>query len=165
MSDQELRRLVRWTVQDPPPEARAGRALGAVLHLASTVVTLGADAASGARAASWSVPADPEGFLGLGVVQLRWPATAPAEQVQATRQAAWATSARSERPPRRLPIESWHVTAAVPGTGSRRPRHARAPWRLTVTDGVASGSLSGAWLALAWIGHLAGWPEPAASRG
>ena len=30
----------------------------------------------------------------------------------------------------------------------------------TVTDGAGPGTLTGAWLALAWIGHLAGWPEP-----
>ena len=29
-------------------------------------------------------------------------------------------------------------------------------------DGRDTLTLSGAWLALAWMGHLAGWPEPAA---
>jgi hypothetical protein len=53
------------------------------------------------------------------------------------------------------------VVRAVPGTGSRRPRQAAAPWRLEVSDGTGTGSLAGAWLALAWIGTVAGWPEPA----
>jgi len=161
MSEQELRGLVGWTVEDAPPEAKVGRVLSGVLRAVSTVVTLGADAAIGARVATWEVPVDPAAYLGLGVVELHWPEGAPAEQVQATREAVWATSARSQRPPRRLPVQTWRVVAAVPGSGSRQPRHAQAPWQLTVTDGAQTGSVSGAWLALAWIGHLAGWPEPA----
>jgi hypothetical protein len=62
-----------------------------------------------------------------------------------------------------LPVDTWRVVRAVPGTGSRRPRQSTSPWRLELTDGSVTGSLTGAWLALAWIGHLAGWPEPAPS--
>ena len=43
MSDEELRRLVGWTVEDAPPEVRAGQAFGALLKGVSAVVTLGAD--------------------------------------------------------------------------------------------------------------------------
>ena len=161
MSDAELRRLVEWSVQDPPPEARAGRVPGGLFHAVSTVVTLGADAALGARPPSWDVPADPAEYLGLGVVELRWPESAPAEPVEATREAVWV--AGPGRPARRLPVDSWQVVRAVPGSGSRRPRQSTSPWRLEVTDGPVAGSLTGAWLALAWIGHLAGWPEPAPS--
>ena len=151
--------MVGWTVQDPPPEARAGRVLGGLFHAVSTVVTFGADAALGARPPSWSLPADPAGYLDLGVVELRRPDSAAAEPVQATREAVWATPAG--RPARRLPVETWLVLRAVPGSGSRRPRQSTSSWRLEVTDGSVTGSLTGAWLALAWIGHLAGWPEPA----
>ncbi|QXG77635.1 hypothetical protein KUM42_09135 [Modestobacter sp. L9-4] len=158
MSDAELRRLVGWTVEDPPPEARAGRLLGGVFRAVSTVMTLGADAALGARPPSWSVPADPGGYLDLGVLELRWPDSAPAEPVQATRDAVWATAAG--RPARQLPVGTWQVVRAVPGGGSRRPRQSTSPWRLELTDGSGTGSLTGAWLALAWVGHLAGWPEP-----
>jgi len=158
MSEAELRGMVGWTVQDPPPEARAGRVLNGLFHAVSTVVTLGADAAIGARPASWSVPADPADYLDLGVLELRWPDPAPAEPVQATGEAVWATS--PGRPARQLPVATWRVVRAVPGSGSRRPRQPTAPWRLDLTDGAVTGSLSGAWLALAWIGHLARWPEP-----
>jgi hypothetical protein len=159
MSEAELRGLVGWTVQDAPPEARAGRVLGAVLHAVSTVVTLGADAAAGARSPTWEVPADPAAYLDLGVVRLRWPASAPGELVAASREGVWAVA--PGRPARRLPVESWRVVRAVPGSGSRRPRQAGAPWQLEVGDGTGTGTLDGAWLALAWIGALAGWPEPA----
>lgn len=159
MSEAELRGLVGWTVQDAPAEARAGRVLGAVLHAVSAVVTLGADAAAGARAPTWTVPADPTAYLDLGVVRLRWPASAPGELVAASREGVWAVT--PGRPARRLPVESWRVVRAVPGTGSRRPRQAGAPWQLEVSDGTGTGSLAGAWLALAWIGAVAGWAEPA----
>ncbi|MGY5883856.1 hypothetical protein [Modestobacter lacusdianchii] len=159
MSADELRRRVDWTVQDPPPGVRAGRALSSVLHAVSTVVTLGADAALGTRRVGWSLPADPAAYLDLGVVRLRWPAGATAEPVQATQEGVWATP--EGRPARRLPVEGWRVVAAVPDTGSARSRHPEAEWQLTLTDGTTTGSLSGAWLALAWIGHLAGWPDPA----
>ena len=162
MSDAELRRLVEWTVQDPPPEARAGRVLTGLLHAVSTVVTLGADAALGARPASWAVPADPADYPGLGVLEPRWPDSAPAEPVEATREAVWV--AAPGRPARRLPVDTWRVVRAVPGSGSRRPKQSAAPWRLDLTDGSVTGSLTGAWLALAWIGHVAGWPEPTPSR-
>jgi len=159
MSDAELRRLVQWTVEDAPPEARAGRLLGGVFHAVSTVMTFGADAALGARPPGWSVPADPAEYLDLGVLELRWPESAPAEPVEASREGVWAT--HPGRPARRVPVQTWRVVRAVPGSGSRRPRQPTAPWRLDLTDGAGTGSLSGAWLALAWVGHLAGWPEPA----
>ena len=159
MSEAELRGLVGWTVQDAPPEARAGRVLGAVLHAVSTVVTLGADAAAGARRPAWTVPADPTAYLDLGVLRLHWPPSAPGETVAASRVGVWAVA--PGRPPRALPVESWQVLRAVPATGSRRPRQAGVPWRLEVSDGTGTGTLTGAWLALAWIGTLAGWPEPA----
>ncbi len=163
VSEAEVRDLVGWRVQDAPPGARAGRALGAVLHAVSAVVTLGADAAAGARRPTWTVPADPAAYLELGVVRLHWPASAPGEPVAASREGVWAVA--PGRPPRALPDGSWQVVRAVPGTGSRRPRQAGAPWRLEVGDGTGTGSLAGAWLALAWIGSLAGWPEPARSDG
>jgi hypothetical protein len=160
MSEADLRALVDWTVQDAPPGARAGRVLGGLLHLVSTVATMGADASSGARRPTWDLPADPDAYLDLGPVELRLPATARAEGVQATRREVWTT--RPGGPPSRLPVEALRVVDAVPGTGSDHPRHAAATWTLTLTDGSRTGTLTGAWLALAWIGHLAGWPEPAA---
>jgi len=158
VSADELRARVGWTVEDPSPGTRAGRFLGGVFHLASTVATLGADAAGGARRPGWTVPADPAAWLGLGVVRLRWPVGAAAEEVQASQEGVWATPAG--RPPRRLPVETWRVVEAVPGTGSGRPRHPGAEWQLALSDGADRGTLTGAWLALAWIGHLAGWPDP-----
>jgi hypothetical protein len=168
MTLDELRDRVEWTVQDTPPEVVAGRRLAGLVHVVSAVVTLGADAAGGRRAPDWSLPDDPDAFLGLGVVELDGrsdllPARSARPQlVSATQRDVWLTPARSDRPQHRVPVERFGVVGAVPGTGSRRPRHAAAPWTLTLTDGRDTLTLSGAWLALAWIGHLAGWPEPAA---
>lgn len=163
MSAEELRRQVSWTVEDTSPARRAGRVLGRVFHLVSTVATLGADAGIGARGPGWTLPADPDDYLDLGPLTLRLPESGPAEPVQATRTGVWATP--EGRPPRRLAVEAWRVVDAVPGAGSRRPRHPDAEWTLTVTDGSTRGSLTGAWLGLAWIGHLAGWSEPVTAPG
>ena len=157
MSEADLRARVRWTVEDPPAGRSAGRLLGGLVHLVSTVLTFGADAGTGARRPTWDVPADADGYLDLGPVVLRLPETARPEQVRATRRDVWAV--RTGAPPSRLPVDSWRVVAAVPE--GRPAKHAEAPWTLTVTDGARTGSLTGAWLALAWIGSLAGWPEPA----
>ena len=159
MSAEELRRRVEWSVDDPSPTVRAGRLLGAVFQLASTVATFGADAGNDTRRPGWTVPADPAAYLDLGPVRLWWPPDAPAVPVQATARAVWATPAG--QPPRPLDVGAWRVLDAVPGSGSGRPRHPEAEWLLTVSDGATQGTLHGAWLALAWIGHLAGWPEPA----
>ncbi len=157
MSADELRRLVGWAVEDPSTGQSAARRLGGLFHLLSTVVTLGADASMGARRTTWDVPADPAGYLDLGPVELRVPGTAPAQRVRATRREVWTTPAG--RPPAQLPVQAWQVTEAVPRDAAGR-RDADAVWTLTVTDGAGPGTLTGAWLALAWIGHLAGWPEP-----
>ena len=127
-----------------------------MFHLLSTVVTLGADASMGARRTTWDVPADPAGYLDLGPVELRVPGTAPAQRVRATRREVWTTPAG--RPPAQLPVQAWQVTEAVPGT----PRDGGTPTRCgpSPSPTPVPGTLTGAWLALAWIGHLAGWPEP-----
>ena len=167
MTIEELRDRVEWTVQDTPPEVVVGRRLAGLVHVLSAVATFGADASGGRRTPDWSLPADPDAFVGLGVVELDGrsellPApSARAQLVSATQRDVWLTPARSERPQHRVPVERFRIVDAVPGSGSRRPRHADAPWRLTITDGRDTLALSGAWLALAWIGHLAGWPEPA----
>lgn len=165
MTGPGLRDQVGWTVDDTPPEVVAGRRLTGLLHLVSAVVTFGADAAGGRRAPTWEVPADPDAFVDIGIVELRGrsrllPVPGEAQLVGATRRDVWLLPARSERPTHRLPVEQLRVVGAVPGSGSRRPRHATAPWALTLTDGRDTLTMSGAWLALAWIGHLAGWPEP-----
>ena len=161
-----LRDQVGWTVEDTPPEVVLGRRLTGLLHVVSAVVTLGADAGGGRRQPSWEVPADPDAFVDIGAVELRGrsrllPGPGETRLVGATRRDVWLLPARSERPAHRLPVEQLDVVDAVPGTGSRRPRHADAPWALTLTDGRDTLTMSGAWLALAWIGHLASWPEPA----
>lgn len=165
MSEAELRRRLGWTVADTPPARRAARALGVALHTLSAVVTLGADATSGARPPTWSVPADPDEFVDLGTVRLRgragWlPPASSSHLVAATQRAVWLRPSRAERPTQRLPVETLQVQTAEPAGRAGAARYAAAPWTLTLTDGTDRVQLDGAWLALAWIGHLAGWPEP-----
>jgi hypothetical protein len=164
VGEQELRRAVDWTVEDTPRARILTQRLGAALHVVSTVVTFGADATSGARPPTWTVPADPDEFVDIGVVRLRgragWLPPASSHLVGASRRAVWITPGRSQRPTHRVPVESLRVQSARPAGGAGRPRYAGASWTLTLTDGTDRTELDGAWLALAWIGALAGWPEP-----
>jgi hypothetical protein len=170
VSEQDMRAAVAWTVEDAPRGLAVARGLNAVLHAVSTVATLGADATSGSRSPTWSVPADPDAFVDMGVVRLTgragWlpPSLGPTALVTATQRDVWIGADRAERPTHRLPVETLRVVTATSRSRSRRPRQARAPWTLTVTDGTDPASLDGAWLALAWIGHLASWPEPVGER-
>jgi hypothetical protein len=164
MSEAELRDLVDWTVEDAPAGARIARVANTLLRIASTVATLGADANSGAHAPTWTLPADPEAFVDIGIVRLSgrnpW-LPGGSVLIRATRTDAWTTTGRADRPSRRVPLEELRIIGATPATGSGHPRHARAPWQLALADGSDQRlTLDGAWLALAWIGHLADWPEP-----
>ena len=166
MTDGRLRTLVTWTVEDPPPEARLGRVLGAVASTAATVATLGTT--TGARPApTWALPADPGAYVDLGQVGARgdapWLPGRPGarHRLQATQRAVLVDDGTGRRPPAPVPVDELRIARARPRRPGRRSRYPTAPWvlRLEGTGEVAV-EVDGAWLALAWIGHLAGWPEP-----
>jgi hypothetical protein len=82
--------------------------------------------------------------------------------LKATQRAVLVEDARGRRPPATVPLGDLRIDAARCRTVSRRTRYAQSPWTLTLT-GAGTVDVDGAWLALAWIGHLAGWPEPRAA--
>lgn len=60
-----------------------------------------------------------------------------------------------------MPLQHLRILAAEPIGRDRKDPRAR--WRLEVTDvrePRASITIAGEWISLAWLGHLAGWPEP-----
>lgn len=59
-----------------------------------------------------------------------------------------------------IPLGRLRVVDARPKTRWSRRRYATANWVVTLTEGADSVALTGPWLTLAWIGHLANWPEP-----
>jgi len=59
-----------------------------------------------------------------------------------------------------IPLSRLSIADAEPKTRWSRRRYATANWVLTLTEGANSVVLTGSWLTLAWIGHLANWPEP-----
>ncbi len=64
-----------------------------------------------------------------------------------------------------VPLEHLRILAAEPIGRDRKDPRAR--WRLEVTDvrePRASITITGEWISLAWLGHLAGWPEPASDK-
>lgn len=164
-----VRDLVGWTVQDPPPELVLGRAVEGVLRVADAVSTLGASSTGGRHRPDFTLPDDPDAFADLGRLTLAgrsgWLPDAGTHPLAATRRDLWRLPrAGADRPTERVPLELLHVTSAAPTGRSRRPRHPHAPWTLGLTDGTAALRMDGAWLALAWVGHLAGWPEPTPAR-
>ena len=163
MSERSLRDAVAWTVDDTPPEVAAARGAAGVVGVVWTLVTAGSDAPS-AGTPSWDLPTDPDAFGDLG--RLRLSGTAPwlpagnRHLLRVTSRDAWVGTGRGERPSVRVPLEDLRVTAARSRSRSRRPRHAAAPWELDLAGTRSQLLLDGPWLSLAWVGHLAGWPEP-----
>ena len=163
MSERSLRDAVAWTVDDTPPEVAAARGAAGVVGVVWTLVTAGSDAPS-AGTPSWDLPTDPDAFGDLG--RLRLSGTAPwlpagnRHLLRVTSRDAWVGTGRGERPSVRVPLEDLRVTAARSRSRSRRPRHAAAPWELDLAGTRSELLLDGPWLSLAWVGHLAGWPEP-----
>lgn len=59
-----------------------------------------------------------------------------------------------------IPLARLSIADASPQTRWSRRRYPTANWVITLTEGANSVALTGPWLTLAWIGHLANWPEP-----
>lgn len=59
-----------------------------------------------------------------------------------------------------IPLSRLRIVDARPKTRWSRRRYGTANWVITLVDGTNSVALTGPWLTLAWIGHLANWPEP-----
>ena len=165
MSERELRELVSWTVEDPPPAARLRRVAASVAGVAGTVATFGAT--TGGRAApTWTRPSDPDAYVDLGLVQAQgdapWlgGAAGKRHRLRVTSRKVLVEAPGGRRPPVPVPLADLRIVGARPRGRGDRVRHAHAPWTLTL-EGAGTVEVQGAWLALAWIGHLAGWPEPA----
>jgi len=162
--DQTVRDVVRWTVQDPPPEARVVRRVGSLVDGLLVLATWGTET-GGATPPSWLLPPDLDTYADLGVLRLRgdapWLPRAGRRglRVRATRRDAWVDGTRG--PATRIPLEELSLTDAHPLSRSRRPKHPDAQWSLSAAGSSASIRLDGAWLGLAYVGLLAGWPEPA----
>ena len=137
-----------------------------MLVAVSTVVTFGTSTGA-PLSPTWDLPADPDDDVGLGLVRLRgdapWlPGAAGARhRVRATQRQALVEDAAGRRPPVPIPLAQLRVERARPHGVGRRDRRAHARWTLTLT-GAGTVEVEGDWLALPWLGHLAGWPEPAA---
>lgn len=165
MAERTVLDAVTWTVQDTPPEVRALRGTVRLLNTLWVVGTLGAGATGAPPAPDWRLPDDPDTYVGIGVVTLSgWaPWLPPASRrhlVRANRRGAWVTSGTDGHPAVRVPLETLRLSGAEATGRSRHRKHAEAHWTLTLAGGTGTLGLSGAWLALAFLGHLAGWAEP-----
>lgn len=167
MTQQELVQRVSWTVEPAPPEARVAGVLTGLLGAVAAVASLGSTTGAALRP-TWELPADPDEYVGLGPVRVRGQApwlpggTGGRYRLRATQRTAWVDRAAARRPPVEVPLGELSVARARHhgvGRGARRPE---ARWTLTLT-GAGTVEVQGAWLALAWVGQLAGWPEPAAA--
>lgn len=165
MTKREIRNLVSWSVEEAPPEARIGGVLRSVLSTLDAVASLGAATGAASRP-TWTLPADPDAYVGIGVVRVSGHAPwlpggrSSRRRLQATRRAVLVADAADRRVPTLVPLEHMRIARARCHSVRRGVRYAEAPWTLTLT-GAGTVDVRGAWLALAWIGHVAGWPEPA----
>jgi len=165
VAHRELQQLVTWTVEDPPAEASMAVALQALFSTAAAVATFGVTTGAASRP-TWTLPADPDAYVDIGLVQVRgdasWLPAGPRRRhrLQATQRAVLVAGLDGRRAPTAVPLADLRISGARFRGVGRRPRHANAPWTLTLS-GAGAADVDGAWLALAWIGQLAGWPEPA----
>ena len=167
MAARDMQERVSWTVEDPPPGARLTNVVRAVVSTVATVATLGTT--TGARAQpTWTRGEDPDAYVDMGQVHVRgdvpWLPGRPGarHRLRATSRAVLLDDGRGRRVPTQVPLAGTRIVGARPRGAGRPGRHADAPWTLTVA-GEGTVVVEGAWLALAWIGLLAGWPEPAGS--
>lgn len=161
--------VVAWSVQRRPLELAVGRWV--VWGVEAAVSATSLDPVPESPAAQPRVPADPDEALHLpGPAEVHgaapWlpdPALGP-QQVCASSRAAWLRPTRGAptwgTARRELPLEQLAVTSATCRDHSRRRRRADARWTLELSGPAAQATLTGSWLALAWLGHLGGWPEP-----
>ena len=162
--------VVGWSVQRRPPELVPGDWVlwGFEAALATTSGDgLGPEPPS----APPRVPADPDEALQLSrpagicgtAPWLPDPALGP-QRVCTSSRSAWLRPTRGsptwDAPRRELPLDQLVVTSASCRDHYRRRRRAGARWALEVSGADARATITGSWLALAWLGHLAGWPEP-----
>jgi hypothetical protein len=66
--------------------------------------------------------------------------------------------------PQILPLQELQLIAAHCPDRLWFPKCATAEWELALSHSDAVVWVSGPWLTLAWLGLLAGWPEPSPSR-
>lgn len=167
MTQREIRDSVSWTVEESPPGARTGRLLRTVFGTIDAVASFGASAGA-STGPTWTLPADPDAYVDIGLVQVQGDAPWLLEgrvrrhRLQATQRAVLVADTAGRRAPELVPVDALRIVRARPRSGRHQTRHAEAPWTLTLT-GAGDVDVHGAWLALAWIGHVAGWPEPTRS--
>ena len=164
VTQRELRNLVTWTVEESPPRARIGRLFRTVVSTIDTVASFGATAGA-STGPTWTLPADPDAYVDIGLVQVRGDAPwllggrVRRQRLQATQRAVMVSDTAGRRAPALVPVKELRIAHVRPRSGRRQSRHAEAPWTLALT-GSGNVDVHGPWLALAWIGHVAGWPEP-----
>ncbi|MEJ5944528.1 hypothetical protein WDZ17_04370 [Pseudokineococcus basanitobsidens] len=157
--------VVLWSVQHPPVELVVGRWAVVALEGALDMVTAGGGAPELPRRPP-RVPVDPLEPLDLaGPLTIRgaapWlprPALGPQHISANSHSACLDRTGHGASPP--LPLPDLTVAAATCHDRYRRRRRASAVWSLEVTGPQARATITGPWLALAWLAHLAGWPEP-----
>lgn len=157
--------VVGWRVERRHPLTVVGVWVGRVVDAALAVVLLQpfwVDIAG--EMARPSLPLDPELDLGLTLHVTGNAAWLPAarwgpQRVRLTQREASLNSTGLEGRETVLPLERLELVAMTPKR--RRPRRrAGSRWSAELADGEHRVHLEGTWLALAWLGHLAGWDEP-----
>lgn len=157
-----VRDAVEWDVQPPTPSVRIGRAILGLLD----VVSAAASSASASYGGQPRLPLDPDDKVPVDPLFISgrapWmPADWAGRQlVEMTSVRATINPAGMESTARELPLDDLRIARARPRHRSRRPKHPTASWVVELTDGEHTLTLTGPWLSVAWLGHLARWPEP-----
>ncbi len=153
--------VVTWQIQPPTMVVRSMNLVVDLINVALSAANhMPADALQG----SPRTPQDLDEQVALEPVfiagtALWMPAAWTGEQLVTMTQRG-ATIDPTGMATRAIPLQELRLVHGTTRSRSRRPKHARAAWALAVSDGKHDLSVTGPWLSLAWMGHLAGWPEP-----
>ncbi|MFC8504577.1 hypothetical protein ACFUC1_19655 [Pedococcus sp. NPDC057267] len=159
--------VVSWPVERVPLYQRIGSYLGLILNFAVVLVLQdsGMNDMGSWRLRDQRMPVPPE-TRGLGSIELEGTAPfmsrlRPKELVDLRTDGAWINPMGLDHSEVALPLPRFKLVKLIPLRPKRGRHYPSAQWRAKVLFDDNALELTGTWLELAWLAHLADWPLPA----
>lgn len=158
--------VVPWPVERVPLYQRIGSYLGLIVNLALVLVLRdsGTNDIGNWRLRDQRLPVPPE-TRGLGSLELEGSAPfmsrlRPKELVDLRTDGAWINPMGLDHSVVALPLSRFKLVNLIPVRPKRGRRYPSAQWRAQVLFDENTLEVTGTWLEIAWLAHLAAWPLP-----